>query len=326
MDEKDKNSSQSIDASLASNDREISLANKFGDPGLDEILGGLSSAEAEQPSPEGQVTLVHETTSAQDLMKLELTDPSSITTPIANEVEFQLGPDSQSFSHEHHQDVSEAYEISPVHPEVALPSSFGTMEPDSQMASLHPVMDLEMDESTLADTVFNATKNEVAEKMFQLIVCDHSFQVLTEEILQIFMNAVNATAGSILEVDHNNEEFMFRSTIGGGDSSQLKTFRIPINKGIVGHVAESRQTLLIRDLDDNELQLKAIGLAVGFQAKCCLALPIVVGNQLYGVVEVFNKQALTYFDRKDVQLLESAVKMASKVLEVRFLMAELIKK
>lgn len=170
-----------------------------------------------------------------------------------------------------------------------------------------------------------AAKIQMYEDLFSLTICEHSFEILVEKILGSLMKSVDAQAGSILEFDHQKGEYFFRASRGGA-SDKVKTFRVPEKQGIVGYVGESREALLINELEDDKRQLKAVSVAVGFEAKSCLALPIVVTNKLYGVLEVFNKMGVLYFTDKDKAILESGAKAAAKVLEVRFLLAELVRK
>jgi hypothetical protein len=163
----------------------------------------------------------------------------------------------------------------------------------------------------------------MSDALFELVACDLSFDEVVENGLRAIMDGVSAHAGSVLELDHEHEDFFFRASLGGSPVEQLKAFRVPITKGIVGHVAESGQPLLIRDLAEDAMQMRAISLSVGFDAKTCMAAPILVGGQPYGVIEMFNRRDGGLFDEKDLRSLEDGLRMFSKVLEVRFLLAEL---
>lgn len=165
----------------------------------------------------------------------------------------------------------------------------------------------------------------MAEKLFELVVCERNFDDLMEVALNAVMGAVGAQAGSVLEYDHAHQDFFFRASSGGASPSEkLKAFRVPATKGIVGHVAESREPLLVRDLAEDKRQMRAIGMSVGFEAKTCMAAPVLIEGQIYGVIELFDKTDGSHFDESDLEALQDGVKMISKVLEVRFLMAELI--
>ncbi len=167
------------------------------------------------------------------------------------------------------------------------------------------------------------SEHVLVEDMFHLVLSELNFVNLVEAILQSLINSVDAEAGSVLELDADNNQFLFRSSIGGGDRNQLAAFRVPMGQGIVGHVGESLQPLLIQDLEDNTMQLKSVSLATGLAPKTCLAVPLVIASQLYGVVELFNKKDGSYFNQQDLKKLEYGAKYAAKVLEVRFFTAEL---
>ena len=47
-----------------------------------------------------------------------------------------------------------------------------------------------------------------------------------------------------------------------------------------------------------------------------IAATIIIANQLYGVVELFNKNGINYFDNRDVELLHEAIQWSTKVIEV----------
>ena len=163
----------------------------------------------------------------------------------------------------------------------------------------------------------------MSERLFQLVASEQSFDELVLAGLQAILHAVNGFSGSILELDHEKEDFFFRASFGTKNAETLKAFRVPITKGIVGHVAETERPLLIRDLAEDKMQMRAISLSVGFEAVTCMAAPILVGDQPYGVIEVFNKRDGSLFEERDLRLLEESVNMLAKVLEVRFLVAEL---
>jgi transcriptional regulator with GAF, ATPase, and Fis domain len=188
------------------------------------------------------------------------------------------------------------------------------------------VHELLLDSQKSPADVVDLLGGDMAGRLFQLVASDRSFEDLVSNVLDAIMSAVSASAGSILEFDHASNEFFFRASTGGGDPSQLKGFRVPANKGIVGHVAESRAALLLADLEEDQRQLKAISLSVGFEATSCLALPVIVGGQLYGVIELFNRQDGSSFNQRDLEAARQGAAMAAKVLEVRFLMAELARR
>jgi transcriptional regulator with GAF, ATPase, and Fis domain len=175
------------------------------------------------------------------------------------------------------------------------------------------------------DSAF-AAKSKMGEKMFSLVAADLKFDHLVEEILSTLMDAAGAQAGAALEMDMKSNEFFFRANRGGGEVDKVKSFRVPAYQGIVGHVAETKESVLIQDTSLEEKQVVAVSMTTGFETKSCVAVPVIVGGQLYGVFEFFNKISGEPFDQNDVKILEDGALMAAKVLEVRFLLAEITKR
>lgn len=286
----------SLDMDL-STDREQGLAAKFEDPSLDEIVPGIAG------DPSYGASVVQEAADAVHALVTEVSEDN-----VSEGLEIQTGPDSEVF---HIGGDEASFDISQVEVDTSM-----EIQKDLYVNPTNYQIEEEMPESVLL-----SVRWQMAQKFFQMVAAEISFSELVDGILQTIVGALDAQAGSILELDQEKREYFFRSIIGGGDPDRLKAFRVPANKGIVGHVAETKEVLVLKDLEDDDKQLRAISMSAGFETKTCLAAPIIIGNQLYGVVELFNKKDSSYFTQVDVRLLEDAVKMATKALEVRFLMA-----
>lgn len=280
-------------------DREQGLSSNFEDPLLEEFLPDLSSPEGQAPS------ILTEAAEAVQELVLEISPEEE---PFVIEA---LEEEPQTVAAEG-LDLPEACAIS-------MPIEAGlnvTEEANSLLAKGEVV----------AAEAATATRQRMAELFLELVASDMRFSDLVESVLSVMVEATGAEAGSILEFDHEKSEFFFRASRGGGDPEKLKAFRVPASKGIVGHVAETREALFLRDLEQDQRQLLAISMSTGLDAKSCLAAAIEIGGQLYGVIELFNKKPDAFFAEQDFETLQRGVRMAAKVLEVRFLLAELARK
>lgn len=282
---------------MDSRDREQGLADKFEDPSLDEIVPGISTGD-----PSYGASVVQE---AADAVQ-------ELVTEIHTDSAFQSGPDAEVFQVSTENEAP-AFDISHVvdDPQMEIQKDL-FVNPETYR------IEEEMPETTLM-----TVRWQMAQQMFDLVACEVSFVKLVEGILASVVQGLNAQAGSVLELDTQKKEYFFRASIGGGDPDRLKAFRVPANKGIVGHVAETREALILKDMGEDQKQLKAISMSVGFETNTCLAAPIIIANNIYGVLELFNKNGGGAFTASDARLLEDGIKMATKALEVRFLMAEI---
>ena len=176
-------------------------------------------------------------------------------------------------------------------------------------------------EESLASAVSKAT---ALEGFLNLVNRDIKFSEFVREILLIIMQAIRSEAGSIFELDRANKSLFFRAVIGQS-SDQVQHFIIPMGQGVVGHVAESKQPLVVQNIEENKIHLKSIQNVVGFETRNLVAVPILVRGQLYGVLELLNRLGEEAYTPADIELLTCLCNMASKIIEIRMTVAWALK-
>jgi GAF domain-containing protein len=172
---------------------------------------------------------------------------------------------------------------------------------------------------------FVSCKLHIAEAFLKLAGKDCKFSDFSRDILLTIMKVVKSEAGSLLEYDPKRQALFFRAT-AGTSSDKVSNYVIPMGTGIVGHVAESRQPLVVSNAEENKIHLKTIDAAVGFTTRNLVAIPIIVRGQLYGVLELLNRIGDGDYTKQDVELLTYCAEMAAKALEVRFMIAWALRK
>lgn len=165
-----------------------------------------------------------------------------------------------------------------------------------------------------------SSKLHIAEAYLKLAAKDCKFQDFARDLLMTAMRVIKSEAGSLFELDPARKVLFFRAAVGTS-SEKITHFSVPVGKGIVGHVAESLQPLVVTDAAENSIHLKTIDEAVGFHTRNLVAIPIVVRGQLYGVLELLNRVGEASYTQQDVELLRYCAEMASKALEIRFMVA-----
>ena len=185
----------------------------------------------------------------------------------------------------------------------AIPLLEAPPEPESPIAGMNTlVMGALFEDDSLAVT---ASKLAIAESYLKLLTRDFKFQDFMRELLLATMRVVKSEAGSVLEVDHTKNSLFFRAVVGQS-SDRVSSFVIPMGQGIVGYVAESRQALVVANVSENKLHLKAIQDAIGFETRNLVAVPIVVRGKIYGVLELLNRIGEVDYTPADVELLKYA--------------------
>jgi signal transduction protein with GAF and PtsI domain len=165
-----------------------------------------------------------------------------------------------------------------------------------------------------------AGKFSAVEAFLKSLTKDQTFDDFIREMLLTIMKTVKSEAGSVLELDHQREVMVFRSVVGTS-SDRVVNFEIPMGQGIVGHVVESRRPLNVSNVAENQVHLKAIAEAVGFETRNLLAMPIIVRGRIYGVLELLNRIGEPDYSAADVELLTYICEMAAKAIEVRLMLA-----
>ena len=148
---------------------------------------------------------------------------------------------------------------------------------------------------------------------------DTRFQDFVREILLAIGEVVKSEAGSIIELNHESKNLFFRAAYGSG-SDRVHSIVIPLGKGIVGHVAESKTPMVVNEVAHDGKHLKAISEATGFTARSLIAIPMIIRGRVYGVLELLNKVGGDYTE-EDQDLLVSLANGAAKAIEVRLMLA-----
>ncbi len=172
-----------------------------------------------------------------------------------------------------------------------------------------------------ADSLAQLTaKFSVVDALLRLTTRDCKFPDFMRELLLIVMRVVKSEAGSLLEVDPVSRTIFFRAVVGQS-SDRVADFVIPMGQGIVGHVAESRQMLHVKNVGESRIHLKAIQEAVGFEARNMIAVPIVVRGQTFAVLELLNRVGEEDFTTADLELMDYFCEMAAKAIEARLMIS-----
>ncbi|MBI4925533.1 MAG: GAF domain-containing protein, partial [Bdellovibrio sp.] len=106
----------------------------------------------------------------------------------------------------------------------------------------------------------------------------------------------------------------------GCSSDRVTKFYIPLGKGLVGEVVETRQPVIFNKMEDNHTYLKSIEDAVGFKAKNVAATPIVIRSRIFGVIELLNRTSDEGFSQQDIDFLVYTTQLAARAIEARLIL------
>lgn len=109
---------------------------------------------------------------------------------------------------------------------------------------------------------------------------------------------LNAQAATLYRIDRTAKELIFMYT--QGEAAQvLEEERMPIDKGIAGHVATMGEPLVVNEVARSEFWNSEVDTQTGFQTRSILCVPLLVQDRTIGVLEVLNKEDPDGFTAED---------------------------
>ena len=125
---------------------------------------------------------------------------------------------------------------------------------------------------------------------------------LLHEIMNYAKELLNSEACSLLLHDPETDQLFFYVT--DDDGSNLDSIRIEKGQGIVGNVFETGLPLIVNNAQDDPRFFSGVDSETGFVTRSLACVPMMVGQNIIGVVEVLNKVHGEYSEG-DVIILES---------------------
>ena len=98
------------------------------------------------------------------------------------------------------------------------------------------------------------------------------------------------------------------------EQSQMSKIEIPVGRGVAGWVASTREAIIINDVGTDARFLQEVDEATGFETKRIMAAPLVGKGELFGVIELINKDSGKPFTEDDLDSLRTMVKYGSIIL------------
>jgi diguanylate cyclase (GGDEF)-like protein len=137
-----------------------------------------------------------------------------------------------------------------------------------------------------------------------------NLDLVLKEILRKANEFVPSESGSILLDDpfrkmasrHENE-LVFIATFGSG-SEDLVGHRLSARNGIVGRVYQTGSPYLSEDVAKDEYFFSKIDQTIGYKSQSIVCVPIYIGKNVCGVLELINRKDGTAFTERDMTLLE----------------------
>lgn len=157
--------------------------------------------------------------------------------------------------------------------------------------------------------------------LIQSMKPDTDVLAMLDDVLASALNAVGASAGSLLLVDPEKDELAF-AVVHGQARDRLTGFRMPISEGIAGWVATNKKSALVRDVQADPRFSPRVDVTFDFQTRSLACVPLMEDEKVIGVIEAVNKTYDRDFSDNDgnhlkvvAQLAVAAIRRAERLTE-----------
>jgi adenylate cyclase len=134
---------------------------------------------------------------------------------------------------------------------------------------------------------------------------------LIQDVVFKISEILDCERSTLMIADRERQELWSKVAQG----LEIQEIRIPMTAGIAGHVAATRETLIIEDAYKHALFNPEVDRQTGYRTRTMLCAPIVsIKKDLIGVVQAINKRQ-GQFDPGDVQMLQGITSILALLLE-----------
>ncbi len=155
-----------------------------------------------------------------------------------------------------------------------------------------------------------STLNEVSRDLGSTLELDP----LLERVLNSAVDILNCEAGSLFLVDEETDELVFEVTVGPV-ADNLVGQRLPPGTGLVGKSVATRRPVIANDVLRSKDWFDKADEQTGFRTESLLVVPMIVKENVIGVIEVINKRNGMPFTTEDQELLMAFAGQAAVAYE-----------
>ncbi|MGI8826147.1 MAG: GAF domain-containing protein [Chloroflexota bacterium] len=147
-----------------------------------------------------------------------------------------------------------------------------------------------------------------------LIIGDTSRRGLLESIVNAARHIFGARAASIILLDQQTNELVFEAATDS-ESQDIVGLRFPAHQGIAGWVVMSGEPIAVSDVRRDPRFAKDFAQSTGYIPDSILAVPLIVREEVEGVLEVLDKAGASAFGLDDMEMLTLFARPAAIAVE-----------
>lgn len=124
---------------------------------------------------------------------------------------------------------------------------------------------------------------------------------LLESIMESAKSVFRSEGSSLMLVDPS-KEYLYFHIVTGDKKEEISKIKVPMGQGIAGSVAISRKPMIINDAINDPRVFREVDQASNFTTRNILAAPLVVEDEVIGIIEAINTIDRNNFSQADLDL------------------------
>jgi PAS domain S-box-containing protein len=141
-----------------------------------------------------------------------------------------------------------------------------------------------------------------------------SLDEIFEKILSSVRTTIDASEVSVGLIDEEAQEIILEKSLMGPEFNELPPVRLKLGQGIAGWVGATGQPLNVPDVSQDPRWFSGVDQTSGFVTRSILCVPLVVKDQVIGIMEAVNKRSGT-FSEADERLLTALSSFVAIAIE-----------
>lgn len=171
-------------------------------------------------------------------------------------------------------------------------------------------MEETMDIRNIKDLDMAAFFTEVGKPLAKAKTIKETLDILMYQVGRIFQ-PVN---WSLLLKEPKTGDMIF-TVVVGTNKEKLQGLRIPKGEGIVGHIMNSGESMIVHNVDEDERFSERVDEVTGFKTQSIIGVPLKTDEKIFGVIELINKISGANFTEVEMHLLSSIAEYAAIAIE-----------
>lgn len=147
-----------------------------------------------------------------------------------------------------------------------------------------------------------------------ILASTHELTEVLDLIMEESRNVIGAEASSLLLLNRDTNELEFYIA-QGEKGEEVKKIRLKLGQGIAGWVAQTGESVLVKDAKKDPRFYGGADKQTKFQTKNLMAVALKGRSGIVGVVEVLNKMGRRTFDKADLKIFEAFAVQAGIAIE-----------